>query len=387
MRIIRYLFRKHLISPKILLAPFSTEREVIRLCKSLANMGLILIILFTLFVSSAHAVVSTLPSSVNVARGQSTSVTITYAFSGVVLDGTWTSQQGFFTPNFGTVDVPLSVTIQNGTGRVSETITISPAVVERAFKAGSGTFIYTRAFIPLTGGLTGTPMTATETAKVNIRITPETIAEFSLRRIELYFNGKEKKSEAVVNRNFKELKAHADIYFNGSGFLQGYWEVDGRVIERISRYVSFGAKVSLITPNMPGLPTFEPGFHSIRFVVTNPQPPFELPQILYWVTAREEPVKRTLSFLRPKDGAEISEGDEFRWEKMEGVSVYLVTFIKKDDRTIVFSALTPNSSYKIPQSVISQSFTKDTKYIWQVKGFDGEGNIVAGSEERSMRLK
>ena len=100
--------------------------------------------------------------------------------------------------------------IQNGVGRVSETITVPVSVVERAFRAGSGTFVYQRVFI--SGTL------PSQTATVNVRITPESIAEFSLRRVELYFGGKDRKVEAIVTRNFKELKAHTDIYFNGSGF-------------------------------------------------------------------------------------------------------------------------------------------------------------------------
>jgi len=311
------------------------------------------------------------------------SVTITYSFS-IPRGGNFTlySLKGTFaigTTIIGTVDVPLSANIQNGYGHASEAVTIPLSVIEKAFRQGSGAFTYNRAFT----GQIGQPQK--ETASINIRITPESIAEFSLRRVELYFDGREKRSEAIVNRNLRGLKAYADIYFNGSGFLQGYWDVDGRIIENISRHVSFGAKVTITTPDIPGLPTFDPGFHIVRFVVTNPQPPFELPQIVYWVTAKEEPVKRVLNLVTPGDGVAISLEDEFRWDKIEGVSVYLVTFIKEDDKTIIFSALTRDSSYKIPPSVISRSFMKDTKYMWQVKGFDSDGNIVAESKIRWIK--
>ncbi len=337
----------------------------------------ILIVLIILVASLANAAVSTSPSSINVAKGRSTGVTISYSFSGITSDGVLTSSSGNFllgAQNIGSINVPLNVNIQNGAGRISETIMVSPSVIERAFRQGMGTFTYKRIF-------------ATESATVNIRITPESIAEFSIRRVELYFDGKEKRAEKIVNRNFKRLKAHTDIYFNGSGFLQGYWEVDGRVIENISRHVSFGVKVTLSTPDMPGIPTFEPGFHIVKFVVTSPQAPFELPQILYWVTAKEEPIKKALDLVTPKKGAIISPDEEFRWDKIEGISVYLVAFIKEDGRTIVFSALTRESFYKIPQSVFSMSFTKKIKYLWQVKGFDGDGNFVTGSEERNFKLK
>lgn len=333
------------------------------------------VILIALVTSLAHASVNTAPSSINVAKGRSTGVTISYSFSGLP-PGTYTltSSSGDFllgAQNIGSINIPLNVNIQNTIGRVSETVAIPLSVVERAFRQGSGTFVYKREF--------ASQVAPPQTATVNIRITPESIAEFSLRRIELYFGGDKEKTEAIINRNFKGLNAHTDIYFNGSGFLQGYWEVDGRVIENISRHVSFGTKVTLPTPDIPGLPTFEPGFHIVRFVITSPQPPFELPQIVYWVTAKEEPVKRALSLVTPKDGVAISPEDEFRWDKIEGISVYLVTFIKEDGKTIVFSALTRDSSYKIPQSVSSQSFTIDTRYLWNVKGFDAENNIIGES--------
>ncbi len=342
---------------------------------------LTLVIVITLFTSLAHAAVSTSPSTVNAAKGRSTGVTISYSFSGIPT-GTYTltSSSGDFllgVQNIGSINITLNANIQNGAGRVSETITIPLSVIERAFRAGSGTFVYQREF---------TGSTATQIAIVNIRITPESIAKFSLRRVELYFDGKEKRAEKIVNRNFKRLKAHTDIYFNGSGFLQGYWEVDGRVIENISRHVSFGAKVTLSTPDIPGIPTFEPGFHIVKFVVTSPQAPFELPQILYWVTAKEEPVKKALDLVTPKKGAIISPDEEFRWDKIEGISVYLVAFIKEDGRTIVFSALTRGNYYRIPQSVFSRFFTMDTKYIWHVKGFDDNGNIILESEARGMKV-
>lgn len=341
---------------------------------------LILIAQIILVASSVYAAVTTSPSSINTAKGSYTGVTITYTFGPPAPppDGIISSPSGNFlvgATNIGSISTPLSTNIQNGRGQVSETITIPPGVVERALRQGSGTFSFQRIFA------------GTQTATITIWVTSESIAEFSLRRIELYFDGKKKSSETIVNRNHKGLRAYADIYFNGSGFLKGYWEIDGRVIENISRYISFGAKTSLVTPDIPGLPTFEPGFHIIKFVVTNPQPPFELPQILYWVAAKEEPVKMSLNLLAPKDSALIALDDEFKWDKMEGVSVYLVTFIKEDDRRIVFSALTRDNYYRIPQPVLSQYFTKDIKYLWHVKGYNGEGNIVAGSEERRIRLR
>jgi hypothetical protein len=339
-----------------------------------------------------EAYVTTTPSSTNVAYGQSTAVTIHYRLAVPNTVGLpplqFTSTQGNFVFNdqiIGTVPLPLTTTTNQGT----EVLTIPRNVVETVFRGSGSSFRYYRNFranlppSPVGGG----PTTISVDGYVVLNITPGSIAAFSIKRIELYFDGMQKRNEIMVDRNFKGLKAYADLYYNGSGFLNGYWEVDGLIIERVNRFVPTGGKVTLSTPNVPDLPTFDPGYHIVKFIVTNPATSFEVPEMVYWVKGTEEPVIRALALIKPADGMDIPTDFLFEWEKTEKASVYLISFARVEDKKVCFSALTRDASYRIPPSVLAEYLSPGGKYLWLVKGFDTENNIIAESGIQSFNLK
>ncbi len=320
---------------------------------------------------------STTPATVNAAYGQSTTVALHYTFPVVAGAGaTITSPYGQFCltgslmacDSIGRVNMPLTTT----TALASEVLTIPQAVVERALQRGFNSFTYERNF--LNGGF----------HSLKINITPGSVAAFSLRRIELYFDHMQRKNEVMVQRNYRGLKAYADIYYNGSGILNGYWEVDGLIIERVHRFVPSGGKVTLATPSVPDLPTFDPGYHIVKFIVTSPETSFEVPEMVYWVKGTDEPAKRSLVLTTPQDGADISTDFSFAWEKMKKAAVYLISFAKEDDKTVCFSALTRDTAYRIPTPVLSQYFVAGKKFLWSVKGYDTENNVIAESGARSF---
>jgi hypothetical protein len=337
-------------------------------------------------VTAADALsISATPSSVNAAYGQSTSVAIHYRFD-TQLPQPLLSTTGNFIFNdaiIGTVN--RSLTSQYS---VSEVLTIPQYVVEKVIRAGGSSFRFKRNF---NGNVQMSPVTTpvyfSEDANVIIHITPGSVASFSLKRIELYFDNMQKRNEVMVQRNFKGLKAYADIYYNGSGFLNGYWEVDGLIIERVNRFVPTGGKVTLATPSVPDLPTFDPGYHIVKFIVTNPETSFEVPEMVYWVKGAEEPTKRVLALINPMDGMDIPPDFPFAWEKMEKASVYLISFAKSEDKTVCFSALTRDTSYRIPPSVLAEYLSPGKKFLWSVKGFDTENNIIAESGVQSFYFK
>jgi hypothetical protein len=358
----------------------------------------LVLILALLFSVTAAYGVSTTPSSTNAAYGQSTSVVIHYyAFPGQITinpDGGGTivpiaptsSGGDFCLPgagpfgaqsceSIGYVYVPLTTV----NGRASEVLTIPRNVVETAFRRGYNTFTYRRYF---TNAHENDPY-----ATMTIRIVPGSIAAFSLKRIELYFNDGQRKNEIMVDRNFKGLKAHVDLYYNGSGLLNGYWEVDGLIIERVNRYVPPGTKITLTTPNIPDLPTFDPGYHIVKFIVTSPETSFEVPEIVYWVKGTEAPVLRALALLKPTDGSEVPPDSLFEWEKQDKVSVYMISFAKAEDNKVCFSALTRDATYQIPPAVLTDYLSAGQKYLWMVKGFDTENNVIAESSVQSFLLQ
>jgi hypothetical protein len=213
------------------------------------------------------------------------------------------------------------------------------------------------------------------------------VEAFSLKRIELYFDITQKQNEVMVQRNHQGLKAYADIYYEGSGILNGYWEVDGLIIERVNRVVPPGGKVSLTTPGVPDLPTFDPGYHIVKFIVTNPATSFEVPEMVYWVKGTEEPARHVLTLLKPENGMTIPPDFLFEWEKTKTASVYLISFARAEDKKVCFSALTRDTSYRIPPPVLAKYLCPGEKFFWSIKGYDKENNTIAESSLQSFSFK
>lgn len=347
---------------------------------------LILMLLLLWGANAANALsISATPSSVNAAYGQSTSVAVHYRFD-TQLPQPLLSTTGNFVFNdtiIGTVNRPLTSRYT-----ASEVLTIPQYIVEKVIRAGGSTFRFKRNF---NGNVQLTPFTTpvyfSEDANVIIHIAPGSVGAFSLKRIELYFDQVQRQNEVMVQRNHRGLKAYADIYYNGSGILNGYWEVDGLIIERVNRFVPTGGKVILATPSVPDLPTFDPGYHIVKFIVIAPEMSFEVPEMVYWVKGTDEPIKRSLVLTNPADGADIPTDFSFTWDKMEKAAVYLISFAKGEDKTICFSALTRDTSYRIPSSILAEYFTAGEKFLWSVKGYDTENNIIAESGIRRFHFK
>ncbi len=130
----------------------------------------------------------------------------------------------------------------------------------------------------------------------------------------------------------------------------------------MNRFVPAGGK-SPGNARIPDLPTFEPGYHIVKFVVTSPEMPFEVPEIVYWVKGTEAPAKKTLALVKPRDGMDIPPDSLFEWGKMEKASLYLISFIQADDKKIRFSALTRKNTYRIPPTVLTEYLAPGKKYL------------------------
>ena len=70
-------------------------------------------------------------------------------------------------------------------------------------------------------------------------------------------------------------------------YFQGYWEVDGNILSNVNQTITSGTAFTIESPAPPILPTFVPGSHSIRFVITNPSQNIPFPEISYYVTTDE----------------------------------------------------------------------------------------------------
>jgi hypothetical protein len=195
------------------------------------------------------------------------------------------------------------------------------------------------------------------------------IQPFAIKRIELYFENN--RPEITVDKEHQKLKAFAKITFQYSGLLEGYWEVDGRIVSRVSEHLATGNTVLIETPETVQMPTFDPGTHVVKFVVTSPtEKMLPVPSLLYFVTAQGmQRSQATLKATAPDEGASLKyEPQTFSWERIAADATYIVQFYKDSASTPLFSACTMDISYKLPSAVFREIFKPGVKYYWKVKG-------------------
>jgi hypothetical protein len=266
-----------------------------------------------------------------------------------------------------TTSAPLSISVSNGVGTATETVQIPVRVLDRLIAKRENSFLYKREFVGCD--------TVLETS-VSVQVTTETGADFSINRIALYFDNK--RPEITVERNFPNLKAYADLQFVGTGLLQGYWEVDGRIISRVNQHVSYGRSITLQTPEIPSLPTFDEGSHIIRFVITTPATGMQMPSAVYFVTAKEYRKLSQVRLLSPADKTEVPHSSlRLEWAKSPSAGLSLIVFYEKLEEKPVFSAYTREASYVLPEPVLNGIMATSQRYYWKVLTFD-EGNNLTG---------
>jgi len=210
-------------------------------------------------------------------------------------------------------------------------------------------------------------------------VTPTLHAEaaFTADRITLYFNNN--RPETTVDRNTRNLSAFADIRYSGTGLLEGDWKIDGRVISHISQHVTGNRRtVTIKTPDGSPLPTFAEGTHIVQFILTSPRIAFSLPSIVYFVTPKEAPAE--IKLITPSDNSAVpsdSASAVFSWEPMKKPAQYLVGFYAGPAEKPLFSAITKDASYTIPETVLRSVFSPGKKYFWKVTGYE-EGSSITG---------
>jgi hypothetical protein len=109
-------------------------------------------------------------------------------------------------------------------------------------------------------------------------------AGLKIERMSIYFDND--RPEITVKRNYP-LKAYVEVEYTGDGLLLGQWEVDEEFFANINMTISSGYKLVIQSPDIPHIPTFVSGTHSIRLVITNPLPGISFPTAEYFVTVDE----------------------------------------------------------------------------------------------------
>jgi hypothetical protein len=242
-----------------------------------------------------------------------------------------------------TVIVPVA---PNGAGRSVETLVIPSTVAETALKRGLDQFFYCRAF-------TGSFGVARN--RVTCRQGSSAFANFSIARVELYFENRRR--EITVAQDTTDLRVFADVAYNGSGIVRAVWEVAElgasgptagpgtvptrifttpvdpnlqppanlfRALHTINQYVGYGDRILLTLPGAPPLPTGQPGTYAVNLRFVEPPVGFEIPVATYYVKPGETAFRRpTIGLLTPGDGAQLPHDRvDFRWDGIAGVTHY-----------------------------------------------------------------
>jgi len=330
-----------------------------------------------------NVTVTVSPPSFRIPRGSGGSQSLSYtALTNPPVNMELRSTEGIFLANgqeIGRINTPLLISVRNGTGRALETITFPVSVLKRAEQIGVTRIKFRRTFTETTQSSTAAFRTMGTSIVVvtesEMIVTTEAGAELRITRMQLYFGNR--RAETTVKRNDPSLKAYVDIRFTGAGFLEGYWEVDGRILSHVKKHLVYGRSVTLETPEAPPLPTFDTGTHLLRFVLTRPGD-IPVPEAIYFVTTEEFRKTFSISLISPENHSEIDfTSPAFTWEKTDGVSVYLVEFFEPGKEKPIFSAYTKKNEYTVPERIFVRIFQPGADYRWQVKGY-GESDVMSG---------
>jgi len=336
--------------------------------------------------ASAATTVTISPTTFNAARGVGSTFTIMYRVSAPDCPDPVTATRSQFYSPFSDVpfgDSPTSpstlvIPIVRGQGIATEVLTVPAGTTEKAIRKKINRIFFSRTFNGC--GLVNS------LREFTINITGEADADFHVNRMELYFENR--RPEITVQRNTPNLKAFVDLRYTGTGLLEGDWKVDGRTIQHVSQHVVYGRSITLSSPEIPSLPTFDEGSHIVQFIITKPETGLSVPSIVYFVEPKEAKRVEPIRLVSPadrevKDYAPV----KFEWEKLGKSYQYLIGFYDKSDGGVIFSALTKDGSYTLPETVVKKTFSKGRPYYWKVVAFEEESAVAGESKMQSFSFK
>ena len=358
------------------------------------------------------------PTAASAPLGGSASVAITWSVTtnlGPFVSspsGTFRTASGIV---LGTVSNPLyKSAVPPGVGigvtvSVTEVVLIPTDIIYRAYKMGLTSFLYFRDFTD-SFGFFGTPQSVT------INVMPSAATGFSLSGMSLMFD-----NGAVVRLlgQKEKLSAQADVNFNGTGLLQGVWEVAdpastaGEPIYRpllsVRQYLVGSDKQTLRSPN---LPTDTSGLYLVRLRVTDPLVAFDQPILRYFVSSGKPgevlPIM-PIGLVTPPHLTLLAPDTVFAWEAIRGARAYQIELYARamtsadklpslgDDASTAPPALpnTPPVTGMLVVGTQTQTLLSATArshlqpgqaYLWQVLAIGGDGSVVGKSPVREIRL-
>ena len=256
---------------------------------------------------------------------------------------------------------------------------VGDGLIQVSVRKGSATMTYEREF-----SFSGVAVASTQ---AGIRMQSPALAPLEITWLRLRFeNGR---AETTVPRYQPRLQIFADFNYVGSGLLQGYWEVDGRRFSDFSKTLRYSRQtITLASPKLPGLPTFETGTHRVRLVIVSPAQTFKMPTALYFVEAKEYGISFLVTLLTPSDGSYLPLAPlTFTWRGKPEMKTYVVEFFRVGENDMFFSAQTRQPSYSIPPVLFPPRFGDGKSFNWRVLGMGEDGKAVGQSRLWRVHFK
>ncbi len=337
-------------------------------------------------VDPGRLLIETAPELLNltVGSGAPQRVTFTVIQPTVPLPETIRSTRGEFVLAgrvIGTHNAPLTVNLNTSRPSGSENVTVPQSVLQAAQNAGNNRIMYRRTFSAqnLRPGIGET--------RVNLRTAAA--GELRITGMRVFFE-QNNRPMILVERNERNLTGVAEIRYNGSGPFQGYWKVDERIIQRVQQNLFYGTVLTLKTPTAPPLPTYSEGAHRLQFIITEPAAAtqrIDFPEAIYHVEAKKAAIVVPITVTAPEDRAVLSMNSAlFSWHDNARIETYQLDFYQEEETEPFFSAYTKSGQYQLTDRVIELKFAPATAYRWQVRGFNGAGELAAESRVLSFTL-
>ncbi len=330
---------------------------------------------YNLNITKALLTVTTTPNKITLDRNRAGSFRLTYHFkSSEELNDTLSSPRGVFlagSRRLGTINKNISTRMTKGKAQLNEQVTIPLAVIKTAQRMGIDQIRYQRTFTPKY-------MDAATTSSLAVTVG----TGFTFTRIRITFL--DKTSKKFVKRNQKIDGAQVELRYEGAGLLKGYWQVDDRILARVTKNLPFAnaRTITLRLPKVPPLPTHAIGSHRLRFVITNPPMQIPFPQVIYVVTGEDLATTHPIHLLSPVRGMTAAVGKlSFSWKPSHDVALYKLEIFSgtgKKQKT-VFTAFSKKAGYPLPETVAKKKLVQDKKYFWRITGLDRNNRPVAQS--------
>lgn len=211
------------------------------------------------------------------------------------------------------------------------------------------------------------------------------VSDFEIKRLETLFDTG--KPQVTIQRNQPPPGLSTTITYSGSGFIKGYWEVDGDRQHHFFKQLSIGPQAVIEYPKVPGLSTFKPGSHVVRFVITEPALDIAFPKVVYYVTEQSYLKAADIQILTPgPDTALPFKPITLSWQKVPNTEVYMVHIFSEQKDQPLFSAYSKRSSYYLRPEILERYMKPDHQYYFQVQGFHEDTRLTGQSDHMPLEF-